>query len=154
MCVPFHRRPSGTETEFFVQLFVEFDESLKNPTIENLLQKMFREQQISFASVRMLSHSLTPSLHFSSSFLLPTCLSPPSGPIQAAGTGPEVWETVQDLQEDHSWNHTGPWLSHGVTQYDRQTHMHTHPHTHTSMHIQMRAHECMHAHTQPHSLLY
>ena len=50
------RRPFGTEPEFFIQLFVEFDESLKVPTIERLLQKMFREQQISFTGG--VSHSV------------------------------------------------------------------------------------------------
>ena len=45
------RRPFGTEPEFFVQLFVEFDESLKTPTVEILLQRMFKEQQITFAEV-------------------------------------------------------------------------------------------------------
>jgi ubiquitin thioesterase CYLD len=45
------KRPFGTEPEFFVQLFVEFDESLKIPTIDTLLQRMFKEQQISFAEV-------------------------------------------------------------------------------------------------------
>ena len=34
-----------------MQLFVEFDESLKTPTVEILLQRMFTEQQISFANV-------------------------------------------------------------------------------------------------------
>ena len=34
-----------------MQLFVEFDESIKVPTIEKLLIKMFREQHISFAEV-------------------------------------------------------------------------------------------------------
>ena len=48
------RRPFGTEPEFFVQLFVEFDGSLKVPTIDTLLQKMFKEQQISFAGVSLL----------------------------------------------------------------------------------------------------
>ena len=48
---PSSRRPFGTEPEYFVQLFVEFDESLKTPTVEKLLQKMFKEQQISFAHV-------------------------------------------------------------------------------------------------------
>ena len=47
------RRPFGTEPEFFIQLFVEPDESLGVPTIEILLKKMFQEQQISFASVSL-----------------------------------------------------------------------------------------------------
>ena len=51
------RRPFGTEPEFFVQLFVEFDESLKVPTIDALLQKMFKEQQISLAEVGLHSQS-------------------------------------------------------------------------------------------------
>ena len=52
-CTPpsFSRRPFGTEPEFFIQLFVEPDESLRVPTIEILLKKMFKEQQISFAEV-------------------------------------------------------------------------------------------------------
>ena len=41
------------EPEFFVQLFVEFDESLKVPTIQNLLEKMCTEQQISFTEVHV-----------------------------------------------------------------------------------------------------
>ena len=45
------RRPFGTEPEFFVQLFVEFDETLKTPTVEILLHRMFKEQQITFAEV-------------------------------------------------------------------------------------------------------
>ena len=53
--LPPTRRPYGTEPEFFVQLFVEFDESLKTPTVETMLHKMFREQQISFANVDLSS---------------------------------------------------------------------------------------------------
>ena len=34
-----------------MKLFVEFDESLKAPTVEILLQKMFEEQQIFFEQV-------------------------------------------------------------------------------------------------------
>ena len=52
------RRPFGTEPEFFVQLFVEFDETLKTPTVEILLQRMFTEQQISFANVGLCSDIL------------------------------------------------------------------------------------------------
>ena len=56
-CTPpsFSRRPFGTEPEFFIQLFVEPDKSLKVPTIEILLKKMFKEQQISFAEVSLFS---------------------------------------------------------------------------------------------------
>ena len=46
-----HRRPFGTEQEFFVQLFVEYDESLKLPSVGDLLTKMFKEQKISFTEV-------------------------------------------------------------------------------------------------------
>ncbi|CAI8016038.1 Ubiquitin carboxyl-terminal hydrolase CYLD [Geodia barretti] len=45
------KRPSGTEPEFFIQLFVEFDKSLKVPTIQALLRNMFKEQHISFSEV-------------------------------------------------------------------------------------------------------
>ena len=36
-----------------MQLFVEFDESLKVPTIQALLERMFKEQQISFDQVSL-----------------------------------------------------------------------------------------------------
>ena len=39
------------EREYFVQLFVERDESLKLPTIEDLLKEMFKEQKLLFAKV-------------------------------------------------------------------------------------------------------
>ena len=83
------RRPSGTEPEFFVQLFVEFDENLKVPTIETLLVRMFREMHISFSEV-------SPSLSLS----LLCQLVGPTGAIQTPGTGPKVWQTVPDIQED------------------------------------------------------
>lgn len=47
----FYRRPSGTDQEFFVQLFVEPDKSMPMPTTERLLMKMFKEQKITFAKV-------------------------------------------------------------------------------------------------------
>jgi len=43
-----YRRPFGTEQEYFVQLFLEYDESMKLPTVGDLLTKMFMEQKISF----------------------------------------------------------------------------------------------------------
>ena len=43
-----------------MQLFVEFDESLKVPTIEKLLTKMFKEQRISFAEVKSLYYKFFP----------------------------------------------------------------------------------------------
>ena len=47
-----NRRPFGIEDEFFVQLFLEPDESLKlPPTVGQLLNKMFKEQNISFTTV-------------------------------------------------------------------------------------------------------
>ena len=48
--IPF-RRPYGEEPEYFVQLFVDYDESLKLPTVGELLKKMFREQDITFTLV-------------------------------------------------------------------------------------------------------
>ena len=67
------RRPFGTEPEFFVQLFVEFDESLKVPTIDTLLQKMFKEQQISFAEVSLRSVPLCIIHLFRAHRYLPGC---------------------------------------------------------------------------------
>ena len=53
VCVMTHRRPQGTEQEFFVQLFVEPDPSLpKPPSIEDLLKTMFNDQKIKFTEVR------------------------------------------------------------------------------------------------------
>ena len=45
------RRPYGEEPEYFVQLFVDYDESLKLPTVGDLMKKMFREQDITFTQV-------------------------------------------------------------------------------------------------------
>ena len=45
------RRPYGEEPEYFVQLFVDYDESLKLPTVGELMKKMFREQDITFTQV-------------------------------------------------------------------------------------------------------
>ena len=39
------------EAEYFVQLFVEHDESLKLPTIADLLKRMFKDQKILFTKV-------------------------------------------------------------------------------------------------------
>ena len=48
------RRPFGTEQEYFVQLFVEYDESVKLPTVGDLLKRMFKEQNISFTKVYLI----------------------------------------------------------------------------------------------------
>ena len=46
------RRPQGEEGEFFVQLFMEPDPSLKHPpSISLLLSRMFSEQNIKFSKV-------------------------------------------------------------------------------------------------------
>ena len=50
----FCRRPYGKESEFFVQLFLEMDESQKTPSIGDLLDRMFAEQNISFVEVQVL----------------------------------------------------------------------------------------------------
>lgn len=47
-----YRRPFGKEQEYFVQLFLEYDESMKLPTVGELLTKMFKEQNISFTEVQ------------------------------------------------------------------------------------------------------
>ena len=51
VCVCVCRRPQGEEGEFFVQLFMEPDPSLKLPSIGDLLTRMFTEQQIKFSQV-------------------------------------------------------------------------------------------------------
>ena len=45
------RRPFGEEPQYFVQLFVDYDESLKSPGVGDLMKKMFREQDITFTQV-------------------------------------------------------------------------------------------------------
>jgi len=54
MLIP-NRRPSGTDKEFFVQLFVEPNKAMSLPTTEDLLAKMFKEQNITFEEVRCAS---------------------------------------------------------------------------------------------------
>ena len=39
------------EGEYFVQLFIQCDESLKLPTIGDLLKRMFNDQKILFTKV-------------------------------------------------------------------------------------------------------
>ena len=51
LCANFYRRPFGVEQEYIVQLFVEHDQSLKLPTVGNLLEIMFKEQKIRFTKV-------------------------------------------------------------------------------------------------------
>ena len=46
------RRPFGVEQEYFVQLFVEWDDSLALPTVGDLLSQMFKEQKMQFTKVR------------------------------------------------------------------------------------------------------
>ena len=48
---PNYRRPSGSDKEFFVQLFVEPDKDEPAVTTQRLLCKMFQEQNITFAKV-------------------------------------------------------------------------------------------------------
>ena len=47
-----YRRPFGTEQEYFLWLFLEYDDSMKLPTVGDLLTKMFKEQKISFTEVQ------------------------------------------------------------------------------------------------------
>ena len=46
-----HRRPSGIDKEFFIQLFVEPEESEPAVNTQRLLSKMFQEQNITFVQV-------------------------------------------------------------------------------------------------------
>ena len=46
-----HRRPSGIDEEFFVQLFVEPEETAPVVDTQRLLSKMFQEQRITFTKV-------------------------------------------------------------------------------------------------------
>ncbi len=48
------RRPFGVEEEYFVQLFLEMDDTQKLPSIGDLVDKMFTEQNISFTKVVLL----------------------------------------------------------------------------------------------------
>ena len=47
------RRPFVVEQEYFVQLFLEFDERVEIPTVGSLMIKMFLEQDISFTEVHV-----------------------------------------------------------------------------------------------------
>ncbi len=49
--VYFFRRPFGIELEYFVQLFVEVSESPEPAKLGSLLNKMFKEQNMSFTKV-------------------------------------------------------------------------------------------------------
>ena len=60
-----YRRPFGVDKDFFVQLFVELDPSLKLPTVGELLKRMFKEQQISLTKVTFLPEPLVATVYIS-----------------------------------------------------------------------------------------
>ena len=80
------------ECEYFVQLFLENDESMQLPSVEDLLNRMFSEQSISFTEVST-SIVLLANLNSMACVL---------DSIQAADHSATLWKTVQSLQEDHS----------------------------------------------------
>ena len=45
------RRPSGTDKEFLIQLFVESNANVATVTTQELLNKMFKDNNITFAKV-------------------------------------------------------------------------------------------------------
>jgi len=47
----FCRYPIGTEQEYIVQLCFEYNESMRLPTVGDLLTKTFKEQNMSFTEV-------------------------------------------------------------------------------------------------------
>ena len=47
----FCRRSFGVEDEFFIQLFISFDQTLRLPTIKELTRKMFDEGKLSLTKV-------------------------------------------------------------------------------------------------------
>ena len=53
MCAYLHtiRRPSGPDKEFLIQLFVEADAKVATVTTQYLLNKMFKDSNITFAKV-------------------------------------------------------------------------------------------------------
>ena len=52
----FYSRPSGTDKEFFIQLFVGPDENFPMPDTYWLLHKMFKEDKITFKEVILLRY--------------------------------------------------------------------------------------------------
>ena len=64
------RRPSGADSEFFVQLFVEADKGMIMPTTQDLLLKMFKEQNITFAEVSIHICIYVPGLQIENCHLL------------------------------------------------------------------------------------
>ena len=54
-----YSRPSGTDKEFFIPLFVVPDENFPMPDTHWLLHKMFKEDKITFKEVILLYSSAT-----------------------------------------------------------------------------------------------
>ena len=46
-----HSRHFGKEDEFFIQLFMSFDENLRLPTMKMLVKQMFDESKLSLTKV-------------------------------------------------------------------------------------------------------
>lgn len=87
-----NRRPYGDEPEFFVQLFVEYNESMKLPTIGLLLHTMFTEQKLSFLQVQTTNVLYLLYNHDHCHI---------SDAIKVADPSATIWKAVQDLREDH-----------------------------------------------------
>ena len=86
----FIRRPYGIEPEYFVQLFVDYDESLKLPTVGDLMKKMFREQDITFTEVQWWNYLHKYILRYNDKLIF-------SGTTKAANSSAKIWKTVQDI---------------------------------------------------------
>jgi hypothetical protein len=86
------RRPFGVEEEYFVQLFLEMDETQKLPSIGDLVCKMFSEQNISFTEVLTLSPFLI--FDFRHELLL--------DPFEVTDSGTTVWKEISNFSENNS----------------------------------------------------
>ena len=84
------RRPFGEEPEYFVQLFVDYDESLKLPTVGDLMKKMFREQDITFTQVQWWNYLHKHILRCNNKLIF-------SGTIKAADPSAKIWKTIQNI---------------------------------------------------------
>jgi len=93
------RRPSGIDQEFLIQLFVEPVEGTSFVYTQQLLNKMFLEQGISFAKVR--KSCIIVSIIFMCDLTFTVV------PIKVTATNASLWQKVQVISMHHSFIRAG-----------------------------------------------
>ena len=81
------------ENEYFVQLFLEVDDTQKLPSIGDLMDKMFTEQKISFTEVYLCSNIIGMYL---------CALAIDLDTFEVADSSSTLWEEISNFPKNYS----------------------------------------------------